>query len=61
MSRWNDEERPSMFARLRSLPTAVQVTGVLTAGVVVIDLLDRVKDILLPIIMLITRRIGSCP
>jgi hypothetical protein len=56
---WNDDERPSVFGRLRSLPTAVQVSGVITAGVVVIDLIRSFKDIVVPLIQLL-RGIGSC-
>jgi hypothetical protein len=59
MSWPNDDERPSLFGRLRSLPTAVQVSAVITAGVVVIDLIRSLKDIVVPIITLM-RGIGSC-
>jgi hypothetical protein len=55
----DDDEQPSMFARLRTLPTAVQVSGVFTVGVVVIDLMRSLKDIVLSIIQLV-KGIGSC-
>jgi len=55
----SDDERASVFARLRTLPTAVQVTGIITTGIVVIDLLRSLRDILLPLIQLL-RGIGTC-
>jgi hypothetical protein len=55
-----DEDRVSLFARLRSLPTAVQVSGIITAGVVVIDVIRGVlRDIVGPVIQLI-RGISAC-
>src|SRR5262245_30131232 len=54
-----DEERPSIMARLRSLPTAVQVSAVLTAGIVMLDLMRGVRDITLSIIQLL-RGLGGC-
>ena len=60
MPRWDDERPASRFAMFRMLPTGVQIASVITAGVVLIDLLDRAKDIVLPLIQLLTRRIGSC-
>jgi hypothetical protein len=61
MANWpRDDDRVSLFARLRSLPTAVQVSGVITAGVVLIDVFRGViRDIVVPIIQLV-RGIGAC-
>jgi hypothetical protein len=60
MSWANDDERPSVFGRLRSLPTAVQVTMVGVSGVVAIDVIRGViRDIVVPVIQLI-RGIASC-